>query len=291
MKGPNKSKFLILIVALLGSLTPLVSGQERHAQSVQFKLLRSYLIVLPVIVNDAGPYEFLLDTGTNTTLVSTEFARQLRLRPIDRIELVTAAGAQIVPRAQLASITVGGQRAEDVEVLFSALHEVRAIKPEIVGVLGQNFLAQHNYLIDYRARQIMFMKEEALERQLCGEHLPIEWHEGRAIITVGKNRGRLVLDSATATLLFFDIARRGLTLDWDQTAPQWLQARSDLGSRLVQQRRLRNFNVGGVRFYDLPAALCAMKDEGRVEDGLLPTSLFHKIYFNHRQSFVIFNPR
>ena len=291
MKGQNKSKFLIFIVALLGSLSAPVSGQERHAQSVQFKLLRGYLIVLPVIVNGAGPYEFLLDTGTNTTLVSTEFARQLRLRPIDRIELVTVAGTQALPRARLESITVGGQRAEDLEVLCSELREVRAVKPEIVGVLGQNFLAQHNYLLDYRARQLTFMNEEELARQLCGERLPIEWHEGRALVTVGKNRGRLVLDSGTATLLLLDADRHGLKLEWAPGAPELSAVRSDLGSRFVEQRRLRSFSIGGVSFYDLPALLCETKDKGRVESGLLPTNLFHKIYFNHQQSFVIFNPR
>lgn len=290
MKGQNKSKILIF-VALLGSFCSMASGQERAARSVKFKLLRGYLIVLPVTVNGAGPYEFLLDTGTNTTLISMEFARRLRLRPTDRIELVTVTGAQVVPRARLASLAVDEQRAEDVEVLFSELREVRAVKPEIVGVLGQNFLAQCNYQLNYRTQQMTFEADEELMGELRGQRLPIEWHEGRVLVGAGKKQGRLVLDSATATLLLFNAERGGLELDWAPTAPQWVQARSDLGSRLVQQRRLRSFSVGGVSFYDLPATLCEPKDAGRVEDGLLPTSLFHKIYFNHRQGFVIFNPQ
>lgn len=288
MCGLSKSKILIL-VALLGGLSVTGRGQDVAARRVPFKLLRDYLIVIPITVNGAGPYEFLFDTGTNTTLISTEFARQLRLRPVDRIELVTIAGAQIVPRGQLASVAVGGQRAENVEALFSELREVRALKPEIVGVLGQNFLAQCNYLIDYRARQIIFEAGAELQRELRGVRWPITWHEGRVLIA-GKNHGRLVLDSATATLLLFDVDRRGLKLDWAPTARSGRQARSDLGSRLVWQRQLRSLSIGGTSFYDLPAALCETEDNDRIEDGLLPTRLFRKIYFNCRQGFVIFNP-
>ena len=46
-------------------------------------------------------------------------------------------------------------------------------------------------------------------------------------------------------------------------------------------------------FYDLPVALMESKTarEGRIEDGLLPTSLFQSVYFNHRKKFVTLNPK
>jgi hypothetical protein len=70
-------------------------------------------------------------------------------------------------------------------------------------------------------------------------------------------------------------------------------ARSDLGSRIVWQRRLRGFRVGGVNFYDLPAAVMESEtaQSDRIEDGLLPTCLFQSVYFNHRKKFVILNPK
>ncbi len=291
MKERNKSKFLTCAAVFFSSLIPFAGAQTLAASTVQFKLLRDYLIVIPVTVNGLGPYEFLLDTGTNTTLVGAEFARQLRLRPIDRIELVTVSGAQIVPRAQLESVAVGAKTARGLESLFSDLREVRAVKPEICGVLGQNFLEQFNYLINYREQRIEFEDGEELEKGLRGARLPIEWSEGRAIITSdGKERWRLVLDSGTATLLLFKSSERGLWLDWEQA--QRVRVNSDLGSRIAQQRRLRSFNLGGANFYDLPVTLLEAKGgcAGRVEDGLLPTSFFRSIYFNHRKNYVIFNP-
>jgi predicted aspartyl protease len=294
MKERNKSKFLACVVALIGGFCVLTNAQTQPASIAQFKLLNGYLIVIPVTVNGAGPYEFLLDTGTNTTLVSAEFARQLRLRPVDRIELVTVAGSQIVPRARLENVTVGGKTARNLESLISDLREVRAVKPEICGVLGMNFLAQFNYLINYRERRIKFEDDAELENSLSGERLPFECHEGRAIVLARpakKKSWRLTLDSGIQNLLLFASDWRDLKLDWAQGEPQRLLARSDLGSQIVWQKRLRSFSIGGVNFYDLPVAVMESKvaGEGRVEDGLLPTSLFQQVYFNHRKNFVILN--
>jgi hypothetical protein len=102
---------------------------------------------------------------------------------------------------------------------------------------------------------------------------------------------RLALDSGISNLLLFAAGGRDLKLDWAQGEPQRLTARTDLGSQFVWQKRLRSFNVGGANFYDLPVAVMELNvaGEGRIEDGLLPTSLFQQVYFNHRKNFVILN--
>jgi predicted aspartyl protease len=293
MKARNKSKFLTCAAVLIGGLSMFASAQTLAATTTQFKLINGYVIVIPVTVNGAGPYEFMLDTGSNTTLIHTEFARALRLRPIDRVELVTVGGSRILPRARLESVAIGGKSATNLESLFSDLREVRAVKPEIRGVLGMNFLARFNFMINYRERRIELEDEDELEKSLRGERSPIEWREGRALVSAqsGKNKiRRLVLDSGIASPLLFTADWRDPELDWAPGAPQPLQARSDLGSRLARQKRLRNFGVGGVSFYDLPVAVVAAS-EGRVEDGLLPTCLFQSVYFNSRKKFVMLNPK
>lgn len=291
MKERKKSKFLACAATLLGGLSWFANSQTLAASITKFKLLRGYMIVIPVTVNGAGPYEFLLDTGSNTTLIDAEFARALRLRPIDRIELMTVAGSQIVPRARLESVAIGAKSAADVEAVFSDLREARAISQEICGVLGQNFLSLFNYLINYRERRIEFEDGGELEKSLCGERTPVESREGRALITSGgRERLRLVLDSGTPAMILFNAFARLSGLYQEPDDPQTSRLISNLGSRVVWQRRLRNFSVGGVGFHDLRVTLCEAEN-GRVEDGLLPTSLFQIIYFNHRKKFVMLNPK
>ncbi|MGE0128370.1 MAG: retropepsin-like aspartic protease [Blastocatellales bacterium] len=292
MKARIKSKFLTCAAVFISSLCALATAQTLAASTTQFKLVNGYMIVIPVTVNGAGPYEFLLDTGTNTTLISEEFARALRLRPIDRVELVTVAGSRIVPRAKLESVVISGKTAMNLEALFSDLREARAFKPEIHGVLGMNFLAQFNFMINYRERRIEFEDEDELEKSLRGARLPMERNEGRALITsAGKERLRLVLDSGTPAMILFNSAGRASNLSWEPGDPQWFRLGSDLGGRIAQQKRLRGFIIGGVEFCDLPVILCDTKDDDavRAEDGLLPTCFFQQVYFNWRKSFVILN--
>jgi len=294
MKERNNSKILACATVLLASLCSFASARTRAVSTVNFQLLDGYVIVIPVTVNGAGPYEFLLDTGANTTLVSVEFARQLRLRPIDRVELVTVAGSQIVPRVWLESVKVGAKSATDLEALLSDLREARAVKPEICGALGQNFLSRFNYLINYRERRIEFEDEDEMEKMLRGARLPVEWNEGQALIrATGRSQLRLVLDSGTPAMILFNADARVSDLNWEPGDTQTIRLNSDLGSRVVRQRRLRNFSVGGAEFHDLPVTLCEAKDgcAGRFEDGLLPTKLFQSVYFNHRKKFVMFNPK
>ena len=288
MNARKFSKFLKIVAMLSSSLFLPEWVQSQVPSTVKFKLLRGYVIVIPVTVNGTGPHQFLLDTGANTTFVSTEFARTLGLRPAGRVELMTVTGSQIVPRAQLDRLTIGARSVTDQEVLLSDLREVRAVDPNIQGVLGQNVLTQFNYLLDYQERQIAIEEDGELERILCGERLPMEWHEGR-MLAHGQEGLRFVLDSGIPALFLFG---RSSGFDWVLGESQSQVARTDLGNRTVQQRRLRRLSIGGERFSDLPVILMETKPEpeARIEDGLFPTSLFRKIYFNHRNRFVIFNP-
>jgi hypothetical protein len=108
-----------------------------------------------------------------------------------------------------------------------------------------------------------------------------------------KKRWRFVPDTGVAALLLFTPPGSSFELDWEPGAPETWQARTDLGSRFVQQRRLRSFQLSRTTLYDLPVMLmtAAPADAERSEEGLLPTSLFERIYFNHRKSYLILNPK
>lgn len=276
--------FISILLAVL--LLPTSAGA---ATDIQFTLVRNYLIVVSVTLNGAGPYEFLLDTGTNTTLLHTEFAAQLGLRPIDRVEIITVAGTQAVPRAKLPSLRLGDKVVNDLEVLFSDLRGVRSVLPKVRGMLGQNFLSQFNYLVDYPNRRISFIHEA--EARWCGVQLPFTLHEGKILVTVEPG-WRLLLDSAIADLLFFDTAARRGQLDLDQNSLSTLQLKSDLSSQAVWQGTLRTFRLGEILLRNLPVTLLNQNpaEVGRVENGLLPMSLFRSIYVNHHQNHVLLNP-
>ena len=50
---------------------------EGARDAVRFQLVHDYLIVVPVMVNGTGPWNFLLDTGCTSSMISVDLQRQL----------------------------------------------------------------------------------------------------------------------------------------------------------------------------------------------------------------------
>jgi len=255
---------------------------------IPFKLIRNFLIVVPVFIDGAGPYEFALDTGTNTTLLDPGFARRLGLRPSDRMLLLTVTGAEAVPRSRLARLALGPRSAAEVEVLWVELGEIRALSPGVCGVLGQNFLSGFNYLIDYRRRQIQFDEGGELAENLGGARLPIESDEGRMLIAPPAHAPlRLALDSGASGMVLFEEGARLLAPALDGGA--YAEVRAGAAGTRVQAGRLPALRLGAETLRDLAVAVAP--GGARAEGGLLPLSLFRAVYFNHREGYLIFNPR
>jgi predicted aspartyl protease len=259
----------------------------RADSQVEFRLVQKFMIVVSVKVNDTEKLDFLLDTGTNSTVVTPEVARKLNLRPRDRIEMITVAGKQIVPRSFLQSVALGSNSAKDIEVLIADLPAIRAIDKNICGVLGQNFLAQFNYLLDYERRRIVFDENGELESRLRGKQVLIENEENRLLITVSvkQNSWRLVLDSAASNLILFGDA--GV----EKSETSLVKISTNAGDGAAKITQINSLRIGDGTFYDLPAIIISDKNEYRTEDGLMPLNLFRSIYFNHTKGFVIFNPK
>lgn len=262
--------------------------------AVRMRLLGGRLTIIPVYLNDQGPFDFLLDTGTTSTILTPELAARLELRPVDRVTLITVGGARDVPRGLLHKLAVGPAVSADVEALVSGLEQVRKLDPRVHGVLGQNFFERFNYTLDYDRRTVEFRGVGGAPPS--GERVPFDVDEGKLIVGTSSGSAspralRLVLDAAATDLVIFDDPGGSIALSLPARSAGLLL--TEAGSGEARLARLRSLRVGDSRLEDVPVALLP-KPTGRgarAEDGLLPTSLFSAIYFDHGDRYVIFNPK
>jgi hypothetical protein len=71
-----------------------------------------------------------------------------------------------------------------------------------------------------------------------------------------------------------------------------MEAHTNSGRQAVQQVRLRSIQVGDKTLNGLPAAIISPdRETAGTRVGLLPLGIFHSIYVNHQQHYVIFNPQ
>lgn len=297
MKRMNAALRCAAACLMLLTIDALSSRAVQAGELVRFRLVRDYLIVVPVRIGGAGPFDFLLDTGTNTTLVDIELAQTLGLRPVDRIYLASVADQRAVPRAFAKSLSLGRQSTGPLEVLCTEVPVLRSLDARIRGVLGQNFLSRFNFVIDYGGRRLEFEESDELEKTLRGRRVTLDENEGLAAIAVrastpGEADARLILDSAIQSPAFFQGAARKLQLD-GAAASMLIQAGTNVRTRDMQTARLSALRVGDELFRNLTVLLVQEDAKTRMptEDGLWPTRLFRSLYLNNRNNYVIFNPK
>jgi len=79
------------------------------------------VVLVPVLVNGKGPYQFALDTGAGQTVVSSELAEELVLGHGEEREALGAGGKVSVFLSKVASIAVESARLEDISVVITDL--------------------------------------------------------------------------------------------------------------------------------------------------------------------------
>src|SRR5437773_1077787 len=122
------------------------------------------LILVPVHVNDRGPFDFILDTGAGTSLLASDVAKQLELKTISSKEGQSAGGKVSVSLAKVDSLAAGEAKLGDVDVgIVDLSHIGKSIGARIDGDLGYNFLKHFRVTIDYRNCEIRFDDPKRVE--------------------------------------------------------------------------------------------------------------------------------
>jgi hypothetical protein len=109
------------------------------------------LILVDVHANGRGPFQFAIDTGTSTTAITPELAKQLRIstKPIGA---GTTGGAPVaVTAGKVKSFQLGGAKIDNMAVVVADFFGMlsNAVGAKLDGILGYNFLREYRVVIDY----------------------------------------------------------------------------------------------------------------------------------------------
>lgn len=154
-------RYCLLCFVCIGMLYAWANPQVQASSGVKFRLNSNHLIIIAVFVNGQGPYDFMLDTGANTTLIRSDFAKKLRVTATTYTALNTVSGSQFLYRTRIDTIAVSSHQVKHLEVMITDPQKIRVFDARIQGILGQDFLTQfHNIVLDYRNHRIEFEGNE-----------------------------------------------------------------------------------------------------------------------------------
>lgn len=131
------------------------------------------VLLVPVTINGKGPFQFILDTGAPTTVLSKGFADSQHIEGQYHASGQGAAGEVSASIAVLDSAQVGDAHRESLEVAVVAnFDEIHRRIPDVAGALGLDFLRNYTMIIDY-AHDTVTLAEDA-HLSASNESLPFE---------------------------------------------------------------------------------------------------------------------
>jgi predicted aspartyl protease len=268
------------------------NADRTRSASVPFVSSEHGEVVIPVFIGGAGPFRFLLDTGSSHTVISQSLATTLGAVPVAKAPIATSLGSILALVMELSEVSVGPARIESLLATSLPPSASGMLGDGITGVLGQDFLSQFNYTLDYLNSRLLWDEDGQIAK---GVRLALEPSHGRFLVHLRQNERcgcpvRLVPDSgANGLVLFAGTDADRLPVEAAVTS---MRVSTLAGDGTVHGVIVKELQAAPAILRDLPAAR-VVRPGGTIEDGdgLLPLSLFASVSFRPHAGYMVVHPR
>jgi hypothetical protein len=289
---------------LAATIVPALPAEPRcpgNVASVPLRLTNSQQMIIAVSLNHTGPYNFLLDTGTQISMIDPSLAADLHLKTQDSAVVAGVGFSAGASFAQLDLLEVGSHAVANQKALVFDIKNPQSVDLHYRGVLGEDFLSQFDVLIDNAHNLLCLDISGTMRADVKGPHialLPTARTTGDSpsfsslIISARLSNGgrsvRLKLDSGTNAPFLFD-------------SPQYMAPGSirRVGGGLNGTQRSfatsppQNLKIGPLEFPGVSFSTFAdSQKDSRTSafDGLLTFRLFRRVFISHADHFAVLEP-
>jgi Aspartyl protease len=289
--------------SLVLAATAIVStlSAENHCPgnvaSVPFHVGNGHQIILPVSVNHAGPYNFLLDTGMQITMIDQSLAVALHLETQGTAVVAGAGSSQSASLARLDLLEAGSHAVPNTKVLVYDLQKLH-----IQGILGEDFLEHFDMLIDNVHGLVCLDDSAAMRVDVRGPHTDLLTSAERggslvpnlmiveARLSDATRPVRLMLDSGTNGAILYNTSEYLAPPQKGHIEGTGVDGRQLIFSALPPQDvKIGSLKLSGVTFVSLPGTQKDARAKGF--DGNLTLGLFRRVFIAHADHFAILDPK
>jgi predicted aspartyl protease len=113
-------------------------------------------ILVPVMIGEAGPYQFVVDTGATVTCVAESLAAELDLSERKGVMGVgaTVSSSGNLRLVEIDSLSIGSTRVTNVTACTIDLSQLQKVGLEADGLLGLNVLKNYRVTLDFEKRMM-----------------------------------------------------------------------------------------------------------------------------------------
>jgi len=171
---------LFLATLIPGSLIA-QTGCPANVKAIPFHKINQHQMVVNVSINRTGPYDFLLDTGTQMTVVDLSLAANLHLQTTGNANVAGASFQGSAMYARLDRLEVGDHVAVNQGVVVYNMKNLQDAGFALRGLLGEDFLSRYDVLIDKEHNVLCIDDTGAMLGGLKAEAVPPTRSAGAAI--------------------------------------------------------------------------------------------------------------
>lgn len=273
-----------MLPALGGPLTQILElERERHRR-----------LTIPVMVEGAGPFDFMIDTGSQATAVTHEIHRTLALPSRGTATLVAMASRRPVELVQVDRIEFGQYSVEDIVAPVLDSFHVGAD-----GIIGLDSLQDFRVLIDFRDRSITLEDVRDRKRSTKGFEIVVQARRklGQLLITdalVEGIRATVIIDTGAQMSLANNALRDRLRA---KRATEVSTTDVNGVSMIGQLAFVRSLSIEGLSLTNVPLTFAdapafealGLKDQPVLSLGMQHLELFDRVAIDFARKRVLFD--
>ncbi len=163
----------------IAQTTPETASPEEAPTQLDTKRDTFEHMLAPVSINDRGPFRFMIDTGANTSCISSTLAQQLMLAPTSPAIIHTVVGARERPGVMIDRLQIGERNRKAVRVAALPLD------PELDGVLGVDWLKGQRLELHFKSKALAITRSRYEVSK-----------DGVAVVPARRSQGQLTIVDA-----------------------------------------------------------------------------------------------
>ena len=245
------------------------------AEQVQGGRDLSQRLTVPVTINGGGPYHFVVDTGSERTVLSHELADRLTLIPAKTVTLLSITGIEEVRTAVVPELRLSSSRKgmSDFAAPLLAEHHMGA-----AGILGIDSLRTKRVVMDFRAMR-MSISDAPRAALVDTDEIVVTARRklGQLILVDADANGQkisVIIDTGSAVTIGNPALRKKLT-ERGRLGPSTPICITSVtgGITPADYTQVGRVRIGGVTLMDMPVAFADPRIFGRLGLGRKPALL------------------
>jgi predicted aspartyl protease len=260
---------------------PATSDAVEHAESLKMAEDPSQRLTLAVMINGHGPYDFLVDTGSDRTVISRELATTLALADGHTVTMNEVTGSDNVSTVVIDHLAIGDRVIDHVEAPVLAAKDIGA-----VGMLGVDAL--HNLHLVMNFKTMRMSSAPSRSEPFDGHTVVVHGRSrfGQLVLVDSKVRGVqvfVILDSGSQVSIGNPALLKLLTGRETSRTPRITTEITSVSGRkaTVELDQIAEANVGGVTIRNLPLAFAALPIFDHFDLGSEPALLLGMDVLSH----------